>query len=124
MFSLSVQLKDTHVSTYLSCIYPSNMSYLLSLNCGSSSIKGKLFGLPRGKEDLEAAATISVSNIGSKGDKVSIKINWNGDKGEDVDTKGDEGDSVEREFTVKGRAEREIRTCSPFSWITFLGVGA
>lgn len=50
--------------------------HLLTLNCGSSSIKGKLYHLPSPSAPLEPAAKISVSNIGSKGDKVKLKVNW------------------------------------------------
>lgn len=72
--------------------------HLLALNCGSSSIKGKLFTLPASsKEPLVHAAKIAVSNIGAKGDKVTTKIEWDGDKGHDVDEVGEQGDRVERE---------------------------
>lgn len=92
--------------------------YLLALNCGSSSIKGKLYALPDkdskkkdkaaqpGDEDkthtlgntsgLEPVAKLSVSNIGAKGDNVRTQVKWYG-KAEDVDVEGDEGEGVKRE---------------------------
>lgn len=73
------------------------MPHLLALNCGSSSIKGKLFALPALKE----AATLAVSNIGSKGDKVTVTIRWTGGEGEDVDTQAGAGEEFERESSAE-----------------------
>lgn len=72
------------------------MSYLLAINCGSSSIKGKLFHLPSSKsEALKPAAQLSVSNISSKGEKVKIKIEWHGEEGRNVEEEGEDGDQVD-----------------------------
>lgn len=83
--------------------------YLLALNCGSSSIKGKLFDLPPAATPadldvpLNGAATIAVSNIGSKGDKVVIKVSWEAGRGQDVKEEGAEGSTVEREWRHEQR---------------------
>jgi hypothetical protein len=62
--------------------YQDNMAYLLAINCGSSSIKGKLYHLPGSKDEpLNDAASLSVSNISSKGEKIKIKIQWRGGQG-------------------------------------------
>jgi len=72
------------------------MSYILAINCGSSSIKGKLFHLPSTKsEALKPAAQLSVSNISSKGEKVKIKIKWDGEEGRDVEEEGEDGGDVD-----------------------------
>ena len=72
------------------------MAYLLAINCGSSSIKGKLYQLPGSKErPLNDAASLSVSNISSKGEKIKIKIQWKGEEGKDVDEEGEDGGDVE-----------------------------
>lgn len=75
-------------------------SYILAINCGSSSIKSKLFEIPSSKsEALKPVADATVKNIGSKGDKVKFKVEWSDGKdaklGEDVEEEGDEGVSVE-----------------------------
>jgi len=65
--------------------------FLLAINCGSSSIKGKLYTIP----DLNTQAELSVSNISSKGEKVKIKIKWvEGGQGKDVNEEGEDGGSV------------------------------
>jgi acetate kinase len=75
------------------------MAYLLAINCGSSSIKGKLYHLPGSKEEpLNDAASLSVSNISSKGEKIKIKIQWNGEEGKDVNEEGEDGGDVECEL--------------------------
>jgi acetate kinase len=72
------------------------MSYLLAINCGSSSIKGKLFHLPGSKKEaLKDAASLSVSNIGSKGEKIKIKISWQEEEGRDLEEEGDDGGEAE-----------------------------
>jgi acetate kinase len=72
------------------------MPYLLAVNCGSSSIKGKLYAIPPQKsETLKTTAQLSVSNIGSKGENVKIKIGWEDVKGKDVSEEGEDGGSVE-----------------------------
>jgi len=89
------------------------MAYLLAINCGSSSIKGKLYHLPGSKnEPLNDAASLSVSNISSKGEKVKIKIQWKGEEGKDVEEEGEDGDDVECELTiphVSCSADRQTR---------------
>ena len=69
------------------------MSYLLAINCGSSSIKGKLYSLPA----LDKKAELGVSNISSKGEKIKIKITWTDSK-DNVDEEGEDGGSVECAF--------------------------
>jgi acetate kinase len=65
--------------------------YLLAINCGSSSIKGKLYTIP----DLKTQAELSVSNISSKGEKIKIKIEWvEGGEGKDVKEEGEDGGRV------------------------------
>jgi hypothetical protein len=72
--------------------------YLLAVNCGSSSIKGKLYAIPSAKSDpLETVADLSVSNISSKGEKVKIKVTWSNGKGKDINEDGEDGGSVECE---------------------------
>ncbi len=74
-----------------------NRMYLLAINCGSSSIKGKLYALPKSKSDeLNAVASLSVSNISSKGEKIKIKICWDKSQGKkDLNEEGEDGASVE-----------------------------
>jgi acetate kinase len=78
-------------------------SYILAINCGSSSIKSKLYLVPQDKTDaLQAVADVTVKNIGSKGDKVKFKVSWNdtegvGILGSDVEEEGEAGDQVECE---------------------------
>lgn len=80
------------------------MAYLLAINCGSSSIKGKLYHLPKSKDEpLNDAASLSVSNISSKGEKIKIKIQWQGQEGKDVEEEGEDGGEVECEFYLSGR---------------------
>ncbi|GFZ44981.1 acetate kinase [Saitozyma sp. JCM 24511] len=70
--------------------------YLLAVNCGSSSIKGKLYAIPPAKSDpLETVADLGVSNISSKGEKVKIKVTWSEGKGKNVNEEGEDGGSVE-----------------------------
>jgi acetate kinase len=72
--------------------------FILAVNCGSSSIKGKLFEVPKSKtQPLSSVASLSVTNISSKGEKVKIKVSWEDRKGKNVDTEGEDGDSVECE---------------------------
>ncbi|CAK9784412.1 acetate and butyrate kinase [Cutaneotrichosporon oleaginosum] len=70
--------------------------YVLTLNCGSSSIKGKLFHLPSKEAPLKPAAKISVLNIGAKGDRVHVVVKWLDDEGrDDVDERMGDGGEVE-----------------------------
>lgn len=75
-------------------------TYLLAINCGSSSIKAKLYEVPADKaEPLADVASLNVSNINAKGEKVKIKVVWaEGVDGKDVDEEGEDGDKVERRF--------------------------
>jgi acetate kinase len=89
------------------------MTYLLAINCGSSSIKGKLYHLSGSKEEpLKDAASLSVSNISSKGEKIKIKIQWKGEEGKDVNEEGEDGGDVECEsawFSLRDDADSQIR---------------
>lgn len=72
--------------------------YLLAVNCGSSSIKGKLYAIPPAKSDpLGTVADLGVSNISSMGEKVKIKVTWSEGKGKNVNEEGEDGGSVECE---------------------------
>jgi hypothetical protein len=72
--------------------------YLLALNCGSSSIKGRLYRAASASAPLESLAQLAVSNIGAKGDTVRVQIRWSGDvSAKDVDEAGGEGGSAQRE---------------------------
>lgn len=74
--------------------------YILAINCGSSSIKGKLYPIPISQsEPLLPTAHLGVSNISSKGEKVKMKVGWEGGKGKDVDEEGEDGGSVDCEAT-------------------------
>jgi acetate kinase len=73
--------------------------YLLAINCGSSSIKGKLYPLPPSKdEQLKPTANLSVSNISSKGENVKIKIKFEGEHGKDLEEEGEDGGEVDCEL--------------------------
>jgi len=69
--------------------------HALAINCGSSSIKGKLYYISSKESELEVVASLSVSNISSKGEKVKIKVRWEGEKGNDVNEEGEDGGSVD-----------------------------
>ena len=71
--------------------------HILAINCGSSSIKGKLYQIPSKDAEAKVAASLSVSGISSKGEKVKISVKWTGEKGTDVDEEGEDGGSVECE---------------------------
>lgn len=64
--------------------------YILALNCGSSSIKSKVYRLPL--EHPAPVASVSISNIGSSR-AVSIKVKWQGN-GNDNNEDGPQGDKV------------------------------
>ena len=75
--------------------------YILAINCGSSSIKGKLFSIPSSKsQPLSTLANLGVSNISSKGEKVKINIGWEGGKGKDVEEEGEDGGTVDCELPI------------------------
>lgn len=77
------------------------MSYLLAINCGSSSIKGKLYHLPASRQEtFKLAASLSVSNISSKGEKIKIKVQWDEEEGSDVNEEGEDGGTVECEHAI------------------------
>lgn len=83
----------------MSCSESTTM-YILAINCGSSSIKGKLYPIPISQsEPLLPTAHLGVSNISSKGEKVKMKVGWEGGKGKDVDEEGEDGGSVDCEAT-------------------------
>ncbi|WVQ96531.1 acetate kinase [Kwoniella sp. CBS 9459] len=70
--------------------------YVLAINCGSSSIKGKLFGIPKAKSDpLDFRCSLEVVSIGSRDENVKIKINWEEGKGENLSEEGKRGDEVD-----------------------------
>jgi acetate kinase len=74
--------------------------HILAINCGSSSIKGKLYQIASKDAETKVAASLSVSGISSKGEKVKISVKWIGEKGSDVDEEGEDGGSVECKFHV------------------------
>jgi acetate kinase len=87
-------------------------SYILAINCGSSSIKSKLFLIPESKGALVPVADATVKNIGSKGDKVKFKIEWNdaqgvGKLGKDTEEEGEEGVSAECNYENPVRPSSE-----------------
>jgi acetate kinase len=66
--------------------------YILALNCGSSSIKSKLYRLPLAAT-REPEASLSISNIGAEDANVQVKLLWNGHRiPTDVELKGDAAD--------------------------------
>ena len=70
--------------------------YILAINCGSSSIKGKLYAIPAEQsEALSTVAVLGVSNISSKGEKVKINVAWEHGSGKDVNEDGDDGGNVQ-----------------------------
>jgi len=73
--------------------------HILAINCGSSSIKGKLYSIPTKQSESKVAASLSVSGISSKGEKVKISVEWVGEKGTNVDEEGEDGGSVECELS-------------------------
>ncbi|KAK8858766.1 acetate kinase [Kwoniella newhampshirensis] len=81
--------------------------YLLAINCGSSSIKGKLFFIAN---TFELHANLAVSNISSKGEKVKIKIDWEEGKGENSVEEGEDGDKVEYSTLVPNLLEHLVNS--------------
>lgn len=80
------------------------MGYLIALNCGSSSIKGKLFELSDEKGGpMEEAGALSVSNIGAKGEQIKVKVKWFGGRGDDVEVEKGDGADVQRGCTANLR---------------------
>lgn len=71
-------------------------TYILAINCGSSSIKSKLYSVSSTKgQPLTAVAEASVKGIAAKGQKIKIKVEWLDGKGNNVSEEGEEGDKVE-----------------------------
>ena len=69
---------------------------VLAINCGSSSIKGKLYEIKAKGDQPQNVASLSVNNIASKGEKVKIEIEWaDGQNGTNVDEEGEDGDKVD-----------------------------
>lgn len=69
---------------------PDKTEYLLAINCGSSSIKGKLFAIP----SLELLANLAVTNINSSDERIKIKTTWEEGKGKDSEEESDYGDKI------------------------------
>lgn len=94
--------------------------YILAVNCGSSSIKGKLYTIPSSpSEPLLPLASLGVSNISSKGEKVKISVDWEDSKGKDVDEEGEDGATVECRSTMKKQFQdvmlmTQMSRCSQF----------
>jgi acetate kinase len=71
-------------------------TYILAINCGSSSIKTKLYSVSATKgQPLTAVAEASVKGIAAKGQKIKIKVEWLDGKGNNVSEEGEEGDKVD-----------------------------
>jgi acetate kinase len=71
-------------------------SYILSINCGSSSVKGKLFEIASDGKNLTPAASLAVTRVGAPGEKIQVKVEWTGDiKGKNIKEEGEDGDTVE-----------------------------
>lgn len=79
---------------------PDKAEYLLAINCGSSSIKGKLFAIP----SFELLANLAVTNISSGDERVKIKITWEEGKGKDSEEEADYGDKI------RCRSEADVNT--------------
>jgi hypothetical protein len=70
-------------------------TYILAINCGSSSIKAKLFDA----STLGLVATLTVKNIAARGEKVRFAVRWEDEElGSHVDEQGEDGDKVECEL--------------------------
>ncbi|WVO18079.1 acetate kinase [Cryptococcus depauperatus] len=70
---------------------PDYKKYLLAINCGSSSIKGKLYILP----SFKLQANLAVSNISSKDEQVTIEITWEKGAGKDSSEEAGWGDRIQ-----------------------------
>ncbi|EIW70960.1 acetate kinase [Tremella mesenterica] len=69
--------------------------YILAINCGSSSIKGKLYPIPsQPTQPLRDCASLSVSNIASHGERIKVKVNWT-EGGKGLEEEGEDGGNVE-----------------------------
>ena len=74
----------------------SSSTYILAINCGSSSIKSKLYRISETKgQPLTPVAEASVKGIAAKGQKIKIKVEWLNKSGNDVSEEGEEGDVVD-----------------------------
>jgi acetate kinase len=75
----------------------SSTTYILAINCGSSSIKAKLYALNDSakRQPLTAVAEGSIKGIAAKGQKIKIKLEWLDGSGHDVSEEGELGDQVD-----------------------------
>lgn len=75
----------------------SSSTFILAINCGSSSIKAKLYKVDdSGKgQPLTAVAEGSIKGIAAKGQKIKIKLEWLDGSGHDVSEEGEAGDQVD-----------------------------
>lgn len=101
-----------HISHYLTM----STTYILAINCGSSSIKSKLYSVsPTKGQPLTAVAEASVKGIAAKGQKIKIKVEWLDGKGNEVNEEGDDGDKVECKLDAAiAEALFVLMHCSPF----------
>lgn len=73
--------------------------HVLAINCGSSSIKGKLYSIESKSAELETVAELSINNISSSGEKIKIQIEWtDSTHGENIDEEGEDGAEAECKF--------------------------
>lgn len=85
--------------------------YILSINCGSSSIKSKLYRLDKrngSTSKLCSVADVTVKNITSAGKKVEIQVEWVSEDGKEpmgqnVKEEGEDGDKVDCERQNMGQ---------------------
>lgn len=84
----------------------------LALNCGSSSIKARLFALPSSSSssssdsDLEQAAKLSASGIGAGGGKeVELELVWTGK--DEPETRTEDGDAECESFLTHSLAQKQ-----------------
>lgn len=88
----------------------SAMSQILALNCGSSSVKAKVYSIGEGEGQgiqPELFASIAISNINAQAEKIGVKLKWADGRGKDINEEQDSGDAVKRESThscERGRA--------------------
>ncbi|KAJ9101045.1 hypothetical protein QFC21_003263 [Naganishia friedmannii] len=75
----------------------SSTTYILAINCGSSSIKTKLYKIDDSgkRQPLTAVAEGSIKGIAAKGQKIKIKLEWLDGSGHDVSEQGELGDQVD-----------------------------
>jgi hypothetical protein len=79
-----------------------NARFILAINCGSSSIKAKLFELGGEGNALTPVADLTVKNIAAKGEKVKFKITWEKNGwGSELEDEGEEGSEVDCELGLE-----------------------